>query len=309
MPLAMRDRVRLIRQVLDAVAKGTLPDDVPAPPINLVLHEAGLDEVDLGYDFVGEVIARRLSDAPDQTLVEVYSAVFDVDVTEVLGAAAAADPSGLWRPDTVRLFLSHSAHHKGFATDVANELAVVGVHAFVAHEDIEPTRQWQEQIVRALNTAEVFAGLVHPEVNDSAWCHQEIGWALGRGLPMFFLRLGPQPPRGFPGATQWGSASDADPMTASTPLIGWLTGLPGLSDRITGGMFEALRTAGNYYDAEAAARRIDAMGRLSPAQFAVLDRIFLENNQVGNSVLATRALRPLYQRHGRSFPDEQTVTA
>jgi hypothetical protein len=63
-----------------------------------------------------------------------------------------------------------------------------------------------------------------------------------------------------------------------------------------------LRVAGNYFDAEEAARALDALGSLSADQWAELDEIFLANDQVGGSVLATRALSPLYNRASRSFP-------
>jgi hypothetical protein len=32
--------------------------------------------------------------------------------------------------------------------------------------------------------------IVHPEFSESACCHQEIGWALGRGVPSYAIQHG-----------------------------------------------------------------------------------------------------------------------
>lgn len=207
-----------------------------------------------------------------------------------------------WHNGQIRLFLSHSAIHKPFAGEVSYRLATVGVSAFVAHDAMEVTRPWQAQIEHALNTAEVFAALLHPEVNDSAWCQQEIGWALGRGLPIYLVRIGADP-RGFPGGTQWPSAFGQDAQHVARLIAGWLNTQQELGPRVTAGLLAALEGATSYADAEEAARGLDAIGTLTPAQWDHLDAIFVANSQVGGSVLATRALRPLYERAGRSFPD------
>lgn len=59
----------------------------------------------------------------------------------------------------------------------------------------------QVQIERAPNTADALVALVHPEVNESPWCQQEIGWAHGRGIPVFCVRIGATP-TGFPSSVQ-----------------------------------------------------------------------------------------------------------
>jgi hypothetical protein len=302
MPLSRRDRFRLLRQLLERLEGRSGNEPWTDSEITLLLTEFGFDTAVINDPWTGDrtKVGHLLGGVSDATLVDMYSAVFDVESVEVIGAAAASDEEGVWRDGYVRLFLSHSATHKAFAAEVSAQLAVVGIDAFVAHDAMEVTRPWQSQIERALNTAELFVALVHPEVNGSAWCHQEIGWSQGRGIPWFFLRLGADP-AGFPGWLQWPAVRE-DATVVSEQVIGWLNGRPEWSDRISGGLFQALLDAGNYYDAEAAAKRIDALGTLTRDQLVELDRIFLANDQVGQSVLATRALRPVYDRHGRAFP-------
>ena len=90
------------------------------------------------------------------------------------------DASGIWEPNMLRAFLSHSALYKGFVHEVAEALKSYGICGFVAHDSIEVTREWRSEIERALNTADMLVGFVHPEFVVSAWTNQEVGWAHGR---------------------------------------------------------------------------------------------------------------------------------
>ena len=69
---------------------------------------------------------------------------------------------------------------------------------FVAHNDIEPTQEWQTQIETALATCDALIALLHSDFHASNWTDQEIGFAMGRGAPTFAVRLG-QIPYGFIG--------------------------------------------------------------------------------------------------------------
>jgi hypothetical protein len=210
-------------------------------------------------------------------------------------------PASPWPPDLVRLFLSHSALHKQFAGEVAENLRGVGVYGFVAHDTMTVTLPWQDQIEHALTTAEALVVLGHPEVNTSAWCQQEIGWAYGRGIPVLFIRIGADP-AGFPGRTQWPSAFGKDPDEVARTITGWLNTQPTLSDRITAGLIKALEVAGSFYDARDAARALNAVGTLTAEQWDAVDQIVRTNDQVGRSIWAHEALTPLYDRAGRAIP-------
>jgi hypothetical protein len=267
--------------------------------VNLVLSGFGLDEVtvDPRYEslFLDEV-RRRLQGADDETLVEIAAHL------QLTLDGEPVDDSGLWNPGEVRVFLSHSATHKAFVSDVAEALRVHGLSGFVAHDAIEVTREWQAEIERALRTAEVFVGLVHAEFLESPWTNQEIGWACGRGLPSFMIRLGADP-RGFPGKTQWPSMPVAPAQAVAGRIAQWVNSLEPYSATIGGRLLGALASATSFYDAGSAAEALNELDILTPAQWQELDQIYLDNDQVHGSVLAHRGLDPLYGRHGRGYPE------
>lgn len=132
------------------------------------------------------------------------------------GTAAEVAVAHLWRPGRLRLFLGHLADYKREVGALRDGLAIYGVSAFVAHVDIEPTIEWQDQIELALRSMHAFAPLLTPKFNTSKWTGQEIGFAVARGVPIVPVRLG-MDPYGFIAKQQAlsGSLGDADGLASS----------------------------------------------------------------------------------------------
>jgi len=140
------------------------------------------------------------------------------------GSSGDADGSGddIWKPGMVRAFVSHLALHREFASRVSTELETHGISGFVAHDHILVTHEWQTEIERALSSAEVFVGLVHPDSSTSYWMQQEVGWAMGRGIPIFMVRLGADP-IGFPAKYQWKSLNPDEPSDVADEIATWVS--------------------------------------------------------------------------------------
>ena len=83
-----------------------------------------------------------------------------------------------WRKRMFRLFVTHLSAEKVLAAQLQEALLNYGISGFVAHNDIEPTLEWQSQIETALATADSLVALLHPEFHESNWTDQEIGFAM-----------------------------------------------------------------------------------------------------------------------------------
>jgi hypothetical protein len=77
--------------------------------------------------------------------------LLDLQPVDPLGRDS--EGSDFWTPGTIRLFISHLAAHKSLATEISVGLRALGVQGFVAHEAIEPSREWQAEIENALRSA------------------------------------------------------------------------------------------------------------------------------------------------------------
>ena len=173
------------------------------PLIDATLRQFSLPWSD---DWQGEKVAYVLNmveQAPDGALIDLASHVgyrFE-------SAPAATDPQ-FWGRGMLRIFLSHLAAHRLFAAKLQEALLDFGISTFVAHSDIEPTHDWQTQIETALSTCDALVALLHPKFHESNWTDQEVGYAVGRGVPVFSVRLG-QDPYGFIGRFQAFAGGDA----------------------------------------------------------------------------------------------------
>jgi hypothetical protein len=131
----------------------------------------------------------------------------------------------LWPEGRFRLFLSHVSHHKVAVSKLKEELSLRGVAAFVAHEDIVPSLDWQREIELALRSMHALVALITSDFHASVWADQEVGWAFGRGLLVVPVRLGTDP-YGFAGKVQGITGNLVRPAGLATSIVDALLANP-----------------------------------------------------------------------------------
>jgi hypothetical protein len=109
--------------------------------------------------------------------------------------------NNIWESGFLRCFLSHKANYKTEAAELKEKLQLFGISCFVAHDDIEPTLTWQNEIEKALFSMDVLIALMTEDFSDSNWTDQEIGVAIGRNVLIVPIRIGADP-YGFIGKYQ-----------------------------------------------------------------------------------------------------------
>ena len=95
------------------------------------------------------------------------------------------------------IFLSHRAIHRTKVSKIKGQLEKEEISCFVAHDDIIPGSLWQDEIVKALSTMDIFIGFVTGEFHEGSWTDQEIGYAYNRDVPRIFVKLKRENPQGF----------------------------------------------------------------------------------------------------------------
>jgi hypothetical protein len=259
--------------------------------------DGGEWEIDL------QPVLRRFADldSVDDYLDRVLALLSPADGVTPPAIADAFAESSIWPPGQLRVFLSHLASHRAFVSEISTELRAFGVYGFVAHDNIEVSAEWQAVIEEALRTAEALVGLAHPGFSDSHWVQQELGWAYGRGLPVAMVRLG-EDPRGFPAKWQWPSLVGAPAVKVAGAIAAWLNRHTDLGARLGDAAIVALREAGSYDAAKQAAEKVEAFGRLTEPQLNALADVYLANNQVHGSVIASPVVKRIFAAHGRPLP-------
>ncbi|AUM04008.1 toll/interleukin-1 receptor domain-containing protein [Enterobacter sp. Crenshaw] len=123
----------------------------------------------------------------------------------ILGEASTTEIKDInvsfWQQGYFKLFLSHLASFKVQTSHLQSALRKYAISSFVAHEDIEPTREWQSEIEAALKTMDALVAILMPGFSESKWCDQEVGVAVGRDVLIIPVRRGLDP-YGFIGKYQ-----------------------------------------------------------------------------------------------------------
>jgi len=206
--------------------------------------------------------------------------------------------ASLWGPQTefLRLFVSHLSDDKLLASDLKEACEDLGIYCFVAHEDIEPTKQWLFEIERALHCMDCLLALVTPGFGNSKWTDQEVGWAMGRGACVIPVHLGCDP-YGFMGKYQAVPGVNRPPRTLAEEILAALL-QPGKPTRrqMQTGLVARFEHAASFSDAN---RLIGVLMHLDHLPRDLVDRLEAapeRNSQVSGAFDVQRHLNRLVKR-------------
>lgn len=185
----------------------------------------------------------------------------------------------LWGPGSIRVFISHMAEYRALAAQIRDGLTDFEIASFVAHEDIEPTREWQTEIERALFSMDMLVALLTEGFKESNWTDQEVGVAIGRRVPIVSVALGVDP-YGFIGKYQAirGISKDRDQILDR--ILGVLFKIDGVREEAVDAFIKKVAGANSYDHANSLARYLPMIDQLSPDQEQELVKAFNTNSQV-----------------------------
>jgi hypothetical protein len=243
-----------------------------------------------------EVRRRRLESSILERVQDLTRAEGGVAVTEVVIAPRMAEPDpaptddgelagpvpAFWQPGHFRLFLSHPSQIKGSVHKVKSQLIQYSVAAFVAHDDIEPTREWQAEIESALRTMDALAAFITPDFVASRWCDQEVGIAIGRDKLVVPIRVGADP-HGFLGKHQGLDAKGSSAAVVAKALFEILARHPSSSSRVADSLIDRLGAAYSWDSAKATTSLLEVVPQFSSSQAVRMVGILDENDQVSDA--------------------------
>jgi len=188
--LTPSERIKLIKEISHRLSSEEWP------VIDLSLKQFSLPWSNNWDGSKEAYVIQMLDEARDDVLLALARHVgYDSDPIR-----SSVEP-GFWLPNNFRLFISHLATFKHEAAILQGTLKKYQISSFVAHNDIEPTSEWQNEIEAGLSTADAMIVLLHEGFHQSNWTDQEIGYAMGRGVLILTVRF-EQDPYGFIGRFQ-----------------------------------------------------------------------------------------------------------
>jgi len=239
------------------------------------------------YDYVMDMI----SDSSSESLLE---------LAKHLGLAteieSAATPS-FWNADQPRVFISHLASIKAKAKELKAALSEYSIASFVAHEDIEPTKEWQTEIEIGLSTMDALVAMLTPGFKESNWTDQEVGFAIGRGVPIVPVTLGLNP-YGFIGKYQALQGRERELPIIAAEITEILLGKPGIGRKITSGIVEKFANSYSWENAKENMELLEKCQHLNTDHIKKLKKAVKENSQVGSAWGVPERLGALIERIG-----------
>lgn len=181
----------------------------------------------------------------------------------------------IWGDDGFRVFLSHKSEVKKETAALKDGLRLFGISCFVAHEDIHPTKAWQDEIENALASMDAFVALMTDNFHDSDWTDQEVGYAVARGVPIIAVRLG-KDPYGFIGKFQ---ALSSTWLTAVEDVVNILI----KHDQILSAYIQALRNCRSWDSGNALAKVLPGIEKLTTLQIDALVAAYNETSELRGS--------------------------
>ncbi len=86
-------------------------------------------------------------------------------------------------------FLSYNTKDKHIAGKVKRELEKYGIKSFLAHDELDISSEWRDEIYRHLNSCAIAFPLITDNFNSSPWANQETGYAIAKNkivVPLIF---------------------------------------------------------------------------------------------------------------------------
>ena len=221
-------------------------------------------------------VLEMLGEAPDDSLLELGKHLGTASTLE------SPDAPKFWSEENPRIFISHLSTEKEETGQIRNELAKYGITAFVAHDDIEPTKEWQKEIESALATMDGLVALLSPGFNESRWCDQEIGVAIGRRLPIISVKRGLDP-YGFIGKYQALNGGGKTSAQIARDIFDLLIVDPQIGPKITSKLVQMLCNAATYKESRDSIDLVERSNFLTSKHAAAMKEAVKENSQVRGS--------------------------
>ncbi len=161
----------------------------------------------------------------------------------------------------------------------------------MAHNSIDPSEEWQTVIEAGLRSCDGMVVFLHEGFRESAWCDQEVGYALARRVPVLPVGIDLLP-YGFMGKLQAAKCSDEGAPRVAEKVLQWLLRTPSAQSAMTEGLVAAFERSSSYEITRKVIGMLEKMPTFSPNQLQRLEGAARSNDQVSAAVLRGRGTVP-----------------
>lgn len=188
----------------------------------------------------------------------------------------------------MQVFLSYREDEEGkeYASALREELAILGINAIMASRSIRPGAVWAQTILEHLEASSALLCIASRGYTDSAWCQQEIGWAIGRNIPALWIRYdSAEHSTGFLKSKQ--DFIPSEPLDEAEIARGvgtWLAMDPRTREETRATLLRALTFSSTYRQTRDIAHVLATLDSLTVDEWKQIDDAAANNRQVKEAV-------------------------
>lgn len=286
--LGVSERIKIVRAVSEQLSQDDWTD------IELTLGQFGAPTPNEPTGGPYAHCVARIQQLDDHALLQLQEHVLGTG-----GDSSTPQPQaepGPWKPDCFHLFLSHVSSEKVLLSEVKRRLALRGIDGFVAHEDIDPIKEWQDEIELALQTADALAALLTNGFHESKWTDQEIGFCMSRRILVIPVRLGVDP-YGFIGRYQ-AVAPKNEPESIAAAMFAVLLKHELTRQRMAVALVSQFSASSSYKETQFNAKLIELIEEWTPELLRTIEQAVENNSQVSGAWGIREMVQAIVKAHG-----------
>jgi hypothetical protein len=140
---------------------------------------------------------------------------------------------------------------------------------------------WQREIEKGLETMEVMLAFLTDDFHESAWTNQEIGYALGKGIPIISVKFERKDPVGFIGVKQALRGDLSHIERSAQAIYRLLVEKLGQTGRLRQSLISAFCAAANFNETRDRFDRLsETISALSEDELDQIQQAFAANDQL-----------------------------
>lgn len=216
----------------------------------------------------------------------------------------------------LEVFLSYSHKDKKIAALVKNLLQILGLKAFMAHDDIKPTAEWEGFIIDKLKKCNVFVPILTKNFYESEWTDQESGASIVRDMEVIPVSIAPkgenfEMPRGFIGKYQalpyrlkeddlesdddvFGESVTSN-MKLLVELVEGIKDKPNTISKVRNCFVKSLVDSISFKEANSKSQLLTLIGPFDNTQLITFILGYAFNDQIKNATSASRSIERLIE--------------
>ena len=197
---------------------------------------------------------------------------------------------------TIRLFISYSTEDKEIAGSIKQYLEAFGLEVFLAHEDLEPSVEWQTEIEQNLRWCDILLPLLTEQYRESNWTNQETGMAYALGKLVVPIKISIDP-YGFIARYQALKFEPSKPNTSCKKIIDVIASKEQFLEPVKDCIIRSFVNSSSYIEANKRSKMLSDFAPFNINQCNEIIRAYIYNQQIREGFSSNPFIKDFYEKN------------